>query len=883
MPNSLTGDFEAVLQISGGTLRRLVANMHQHAFAAAANPSIPHVAYFRLDDSTAPGQSGSVAAQIGVPYLHLIHGATDRFRIEFGIRARYRADPGTTPLADLIHGTVTAEYRRQHIDPSCTGWRGLADESFWFRVVADSVRFEGTVLNESSALVLTHLLDEPQVRDFVRRHLAAVLTRQFEPEPQRVSPRFRRMRSLAFGPGPGDSAIVLPCGLGTDVPPGRIESVDRIFLNGHDLALGVSAEALVARVRPFVDPIVGRQVNVHHETDAGIGGGLSIDYHARVDAAGVDWLGAATLPFFPSGGVLRLRLAGVGWASRLYRSGVFNLPSVSASDLRTTFTIDQYLLLTFNPATEFLSVAPMGTPLVDVRGGPKAGYVVAAARDAILKDASAQVAGPLGAARAALDAMGAQASRAPLVEALRGLDARADAHFTGALFDADGVVLCGPVTLGPRHRPQVSFARLPSGDGFDAIESWIPGGRIDRFSWTWRWFTSPIEPPPGPPGTSTAEHTFLLRRPAEPRTRFGLAVPRDEPLPGLDGSGKLCLSVSGVQVDPFSGVLVPVASTVECTQFGFEFKLPYEVGPYLRVCDPLRAVEGPAPEVGLLRVAVSEPQHASNALVVHLGGRLDEEVVETLTRGLSASRADGAGLVVVLVFRDGSLERDADAVRSHLATLRRALPAPLLVAEDVREGWSTALTLSAEGPRPSWRLITPAGVVRWSHDGRIDADVVTRMIDTRLVASGPPALAPIRAELELGRRLPIDLAGRDCPPMPLGRGGLAGAKVTFVARGSASGLAALERVRDRPVGADDDADHVAVVVDGADAQEVEALKTELRLDIPLFPDPRGALTRRAGVRFSPATITLDRRGIVTAIDAADGSETDDAGPEAEAD
>src|ERR1700754_1524541 len=105
MANSLTGDFDAVLQVSAGTLRRLVANMHQNAFANAANPSIPHVVDLRLEDATVAGQKGSIAAQIGAPHLRLIHGATDRFRIEFGIRARYRADPGTVPLADLIHGT----------------------------------------------------------------------------------------------------------------------------------------------------------------------------------------------------------------------------------------------------------------------------------------------------------------------------------------------------------------------------------------------------------------------------------------------------------------------------------------------------------------------------------------------------------------------------------------------------------------------------------------------------------------------------------------------------------------------------------------------------------------------------------------------------------
>ena len=81
------------------------------------------------------------------------------------------------------------------------------------------MRFEGTVLNESSALVLTHLLDEPQVRAHLNRHLAAILAKQFEPEPQRVDPRFQRIRSLVMGDGPSDSAIVIPFGFGRPLRP----------------------------------------------------------------------------------------------------------------------------------------------------------------------------------------------------------------------------------------------------------------------------------------------------------------------------------------------------------------------------------------------------------------------------------------------------------------------------------------------------------------------------------------------------------------------------------------------------------------------------------------------------------------------------------------
>jgi hypothetical protein len=499
--------------------------------------------------------------------------------------------------------------------------------------------------------------------------------------------------------------------------------------------------------------------------------------------------------------------------------------------------------------------------------------VTSAVRDAILKNTPGQLAGPLASAQATLDVMGTTGTRSALVEALKSLDTAADAHFINAVFDADGVALCGVVSLSHRQRPQVSFVRMAAGDGFDAIESWIPGGRIDRFSWTWRWFTSPVERPPSPSGVSTQEETFVLRRPYEPRSKFGLTLAREKPLPGLDGNGKLCLTVSGVYVDPFTGVLVPVTSTVQCQLYGYEFKLPYEVGPYLRICDPLRIVDGRAPEIGVLRVGVTETQTASDALVVYLRDRLDEEFVEVLTHGLGASRSDGVGLLVVLVFRDGALERDADTQHARIDRLRRQLPAPLLVAEDVRDGWSTALAIPSQGSHISWRLVTPDGAVRWSHDGPVEAEIVTRMLDTRLMASGPPTFAPIRTEIGLGREFPIVLATPECPPAPLGRG-IAGSKVVFVSKDAASSRAALQRLRyHRYPNDDQDRPYVAVVVEGADDREIERLRKELQLDVPLFPDPFGALTRGAGVRLSPTTLLLDHRGIVVGVEMADGGRT----------
>lgn len=377
MPNALTGDFEAVLEVSSATLDRLLASMHQNAFVDTTRPSLPHVGYFRLgDDDDVEGERGSVAAQIGVPHIVLIHGATDRFRLEIGFRARYRADPGSAPLADIIHGTVRAEYRFQDIDPNCWGWQGIAAGYLWIRVVEDSVAFDGTAYNESGDLTLSEssvltpisLVDEQLVKAHIAKHLAALLKTQFEPTPQRIGRRFRRMRSLAFGVAPGQSGVAIPFGLSSETPASNLGSINELFLGGRDFGLAVSSDYIISAIQPKLDPIVGLQLDFHIHGDAGVGGGLEIDYHVRIDSVTAEWLG----PFStPSSGLMRIGLSGSGWATRLYRSGVFNIGSVGLDDLRVSFAVDQLLVLSFEQAAERVLVTSFGAPSVSVNyGGP---------------------------------------------------------------------------------------------------------------------------------------------------------------------------------------------------------------------------------------------------------------------------------------------------------------------------------------------------------------------------------------------------------------------------------------------------------------------------------------------------------------------------------
>jgi hypothetical protein len=860
MANGLTGDFDFVVEVSDSTLDRLAASMHQNAFSNPLKPSLPHVAYFRIGGGAA-GEHGSVAAQVGVPHIVLIDGATDRFWVEIGFRARYRADPGSTPLADVIHGTIRAMYRFQDIDPTCVGWKDIAADYLWLRVVSRSVSFDGTVFNDSSRAVVSPPVDEARVKQHITAQLAGLLAGQFQPSaphPIGNQHRFRRFRTLSQGAALGSSAVAIPFGLGDEAPVGDLGSIHALFLDGHDWGLAVSSHYIVAAVQTQLDPMVGLQRDFHIHGSAGVGGGLEIDYHVRIDGITAHWLGSAAVG---QGGVVRITATGSGWATRLYRSGVYNVGDVSLDDLRMTVTADEYLILRFDQAGQRLSVAAMGSPVASVNyNGPFAGAVAAGAKDAIATHVQTTLAPALVAAQAELDKLAAPDKTSALVEVLQTIDDSAGAVFDGATFRADGLVLHGSIRLTDRHAPQVSFMKTPAGDGFDAIESWIPGGRVDGFEWTWRWFTNPVENPPGPPGASTSSDSYLLHRPHQSRTRFGRRVQPSEPLPGLDGHGRICLSINGVQVDQRSGALIPVRSVVDCAQFGYEFRVPLEMGPYLRVCDPLRAVGGrPAPEEGILRIGAAEDTAATqNTFVLHVGETWNEDAVAVLRAGVEGCGRRGAGLLVLVLFSDGALSRTDRELSSQIRDLAAALPAPLLVTEDVRSAWSQVLGMNESEPGPHWRLVTPAGAVPWRHDGRINSEKIAAVLTEHLKASRPAEFVQFQPETSVGDQIVIHLVVDDCPPVPLRRPGTNGSRVVFVDAGPAS-RATLKRLA-RVAGESADPPYVGVVVDGVSADDVHALQTELGLGVPLFADPDGAITRSAGVRFTPAVVTVDPLG-----------------------
>ena len=76
-----------------------------------------------------------------------------------------------------------------------------------------------------------------------------------------------------------------------------------------------------------------------------------------------------------------------------------------------------------------------------------------------------------------------------------------------AEFVSHGIVLRGWIALSGRQGVVVKSEKTYQQDGYSALQSWIPGGRIDKFEWSWTWAAS------GETGKATHDDRFVLRRP----------------------------------------------------------------------------------------------------------------------------------------------------------------------------------------------------------------------------------------------------------------------------------------------------------------------------------------------------------------------------------
>jgi len=546
--NFLTGDFDAVVQVSRGTVNRLLATTHQIKKGYSKKmPLSPQKLVSRIGgyESVTVGKRqvrGTVWVQISVPTIEIVPNSTEELIIECWIRARYTADTDSVPLPQFIHGKVRVTFIVK-----------LTSENkvrlFRLKVSDDDkkVSFDSPELDAiTEQLILTVL------RPLLRKGLTAYLTL-----PKDLPVGLSQLKGLSTG---GLQVLALPLSLpgGKDFPS-TSESISNI-LGPSDFAFAISKEYILGLIQIYLDELRKWQPQFHVSADPY----PDATYTNRVHKAVAAWNGngqSGTLSFYCEGG------------------GTTPSKWWPNADWDTKLGI----LICFGTNPQGLIFTAAGDPTVHVDIHGPVGWIVEgkaennvrskvkAIRDQVILKIQGQV----------------NCILPQIIEQIRSILRRVDIAATIVIktvdFTPDGVVFHGAVIVSQRkHPPQVKIEELNDGTGYTAFDNWIPGGWITDYSWEWHWWE--VDPSTGLPigipmwsstddadsqGEWIGRHLNQLKSPPEGyeshkekyADRFVLL---GKELPGLSKpentkAGGLCLRVSGWNIDQTTGEEVPVS------------------------------------------------------------------------------------------------------------------------------------------------------------------------------------------------------------------------------------------------------------------------------------------------------------------------------------
>ncbi len=257
------------------------------------------------------------------------------------------------------------------------------------------------------------------------------------------------------GLGAGDGqALALPLQLsGAGLPPGGLQSVTQSVIGSSGFAFAVGKEYVqsLIDIEAIQRAIRSRTITIGVHL---LFGSISVTYHLR----------------YSSGPTLTFKSGGIEIAGRVE----VETDTTLAPNGHVTFK--QTIALVLDASTQVVSLQRVGDPNVDESWFIPHGQAVNTVRFEVDKALFSNAAS----IRRTFDD-----ARRNLVKGLKTFDGFATASYTAVEMTPDGIVVRGEIGSASRSAPIVDIAETDQGAAFTAFQSWIPGGRIERLTWSW--------------------------------------------------------------------------------------------------------------------------------------------------------------------------------------------------------------------------------------------------------------------------------------------------------------------------------------------------------------------------------------------------------------
>jgi peroxiredoxin len=855
MANPLTGDFDAVVQISVRQINGLLATLHQNGANSNTILKLLHGARARIGvkvkppDLTAfgdwirhyqearrsgprqpihdllvgsapPGAAKRIAAafkdfdfdleippplavrgtatlQLSTIRLSVADGSTSEVTVHVDVRAHYEADQGTAPLPAPVYGEVRAVFE-VHQQPVTGGKTRLLirpssqDQKIQFIPAPES----GLSSGQASSIAT-------QVRKFLRDGTILL--------PIDLPPGFPFVAFKSLGGG-GSAAIALPLQLSnTPPPPGGLQTITQGFVGPNGFAFAVSQE----HVKSLID---------------------IAKIQEEIKKVRIRKLGATYRLRFTSGPTLTFHTGAIEISGKVaVETSAWWAPNGFVS-------FKQRVTLALDPPTQRVDLEAVGEPDVD-----ESWFIP---HDTAVNVVKTEMAKALEANAPGIRAVFSDA-KTSFGGALRQFERTASATYTQVDISPDGVKIRGEITSATRISPVVEIRETNQGQSFTAFPSWIPGGGIDRFTWSWvEHPTSHPSPWSGVAKSVTESARFILEKPQ-----------------GIDKISQICLRISGSRILPNGGTENVVAGTVcHLGQRELELDIPSWWEPLMV---PVWAPE--LPESAKLRdgivahvgVQVDRPRKelTQNTLVFFPDGR-SSTPFESLARVLDMMRRKPAPAVYLIV-PSGSFNATRREFETRLAVFPAQIASRIQVIEDTEDGWARTFDVSET---PSLLLINGRREFSWKATGKLEPAEVAAALDQRLIPTPRPEFRPLRLNVSAGDPAP-DVYFRDDRGVEGALHRLRGQSVliTFWQAWSAPCLTELRRLQAISNGSDRGAPFILAFHGGKERKDFDDIRKEHGLSFPMVQDSEHGAARKFGVRCWPTTIAINPDGLIEHI------------------
>jgi peroxiredoxin len=871
MSNALTGDADAVAEVSLAAINRIVASVHARGRSAKAlsekvapakgslsllhsmririgiipkppkkigsggGPSTGGTTPFTVDSSEAATGDWSGAApllvsgiaelQISTPTVTLAGGSASDVTIDCQIAARFSPGPESAPFPEFVHGRIQVAFPVKQ-----TVWE-------------DTTFLDLNVAAHDMTLAFAPDPDAKLTDDekkLITRQIRSFLTKRFEPSNVKLEKGIDTLRFKKLLGAGGTQAVALLVNLSKPtLPEAALDTVHTIFLeSGDDFAVAISQEYVQSKLDPSIALL--RKFHTSFKIKAGI---TWATYSVFISDVIVEWRPGEIV------------LAITGRAT----TGALLFPNY-------TFAIRQALVLALDTVSQIVSIVPSGEPSIE--GLPD--KAEAKTRASVVKERDGALVGVQKTISTAMNAVS-------LDGVLKPFDDSARSRYTSVGILPAGVILRGKVELKTRPSVHVEFSPTPDGAGYTALESWIPGGTVQKYEWSW---TTPVwlEGTKKKVLADVELHTVIT-----PRFVFAERLPAD--------ASPVCLKVRGTQVSSTgdgAAPVVPVALAFGSCSVGHSPLLPPLPKPIWKFPiavvewvpgpddaphpvihgpdDPPLPVIGPRGRIVAHVDAVGVPMAPAGARInpiVHFADAQSVANLALLNDALLASAKKNAPVSAIVVLPPGLLEQDVRLLMETVGPVHQGVSLTYALTEDYEGTWARAFDVQRA---PATFLLDQLGSVAWQHEGRLDARSLTAAFDQHLVGGVRTIWQPQRLTVAAGEPAPDFLFdyGQD-QQMPLRR--LHGREVllSFWTSWSAPSLAELHHLQELRHHTDGPGPLILAINDGEEPQRAAEILGAQGLTLTLVFDPHRRISQRYGVNCWPTTVSITPEGLVRSV------------------